>query len=66
MLRAIAKVRQSEDNSLNQNFLNRLEGISSAAQINDAVKKWPEYAEEVLVDSKLRDAIKSTLINLDQ
>jgi serine/threonine-protein kinase HipA len=35
-------------------------------QINEVVKKWPEYAEESKVDSKLTDAIKSTLINFDQ
>lgn len=34
-------------------------------RINEEVKKWHEYAEEIRVDSKLRDAIAPTLININ-
>jgi serine/threonine-protein kinase HipA len=34
-------------------------------QINEVVRKWPEYSEKTGVDSRLRDAIGSTLINLN-
>jgi serine/threonine-protein kinase HipA len=35
-------------------------------QVNEVVTNWLKYAEEVRVNSKLRDAINSTLINLNQ
>jgi serine/threonine-protein kinase HipA len=31
--------------------------------INDIVNKWPQFAEEIMVNSALRDAINKTLIN---
>lgn len=34
-------------------------------QIDDVVKRWPEYAEETRVNTELRDAIRKTLINLN-
>jgi serine/threonine-protein kinase HipA len=35
-------------------------------EVNEAVKKWPEYAEETMVDSKLRDAIALTITVVNQ
>ena len=34
------------------------------AQTNEAVSHWPAHAEEVRVDSRLRDAISSTLLKI--
>ena len=35
-------------------------------QINETVKNWQSYAEEIKVKPELRDAINKTLINSDR
>lgn len=42
--------------------IKRAEGIIS--QVSSVVKNWPDYADEVKVEKKLRDAIKKTLLPL--
>jgi hypothetical protein len=34
-------------------------------RINEIVRRWPEFAEEIRVKSDLRDAINKTLIDLN-
>ncbi len=46
--------------------MNIRKGNNIVNQINAVVNNWPQYAEATSVDSKLRDAISSTLINLNR
>ena len=44
--------------------MNIKKAATIVTQVNDIIKKWPEYAEEIMVNPTLRDAISKTLILL--